>query len=458
MRKKAKIRLDPKNRNKLIFAAVAILILVYLVIQRIPESTTFLNAEQYNITADAKMYVFKKQEYILLNSTAPLNYLVTEGSDIAASAVIADNYYISTNKYLQQKIAALQYMIDNPKVDTKWEIYLVISELNDQIASIDSQIDAAVANGDDATKASLISQQDALKDQIEVLDIAMRYVFTDLSVMSAMKDTLSAQLNSTTIPLTLDNLNFNVFGYIYFSKDGYEDVLNMDALDDVYDGYFTYLDHFSPNTTLADGQYILKSCATDRIVIAVRVPSDTVLEDKDDIINDKNDLQTAYNMDKEGGYYDFLFRRIDLLNQFPSMTAYASDGTEITGNVVDVVSEGDDLVLMLAVRDNISYFSDKSIFTGTLTADSFRVYSVPKSSIVTVNGSTYITIISDTSVSKKTIPVTVYKYTGGKALLRVGENPDLANGTQILVHGQKPDMTNVTTDTTQEDSQTNDSQ
>jgi hypothetical protein len=33
----------------------------------------------------------------------------------------------------------------------------------------------------------------------------------------------------------------------------------MDALDEYTDGYFTYLDLFSPNTTLADGQYILKA-------------------------------------------------------------------------------------------------------------------------------------------------------------------------------------------------------
>jgi hypothetical protein len=170
MRKKAKIRLDPKNRNKLIFAAVAILILVYLVIQRIPESTTFLNAEQYNITADAKMYVFKKQEYILLNSTAPVNYLVTEGSDIAASAVIADNYYISTNKYLQQKIAALQYMIDNPKVDTSGNLPCdQRTERSDRIDRFSDRCGGCERRRCD--KSSLISQQDALKDQIEVLDM-----------------------------------------------------------------------------------------------------------------------------------------------------------------------------------------------------------------------------------------------------------------------------------------------
>lgn len=455
---KKKIRLDQKNRKKLIMFGVAAAILIYLIIQRIPESTTFLNAEQYTVSENATIYVFKKQEYIYINSATPLNLLVAEGTDISASTVIADNYYIATNEYLEEKIAALQYMIDHPQTDTKWEIYLAISELNDQVESIDAQIDSTVASGDDATKADLLNQRNALLGQIEVLKSAMQYVFTDLTVMSSMKNELSAQLNSTTIPLTLDNLNFTVYGYLYFSKDGYESALNMDALDDIYDGYFDYLDHFSPDTTLAEGQYILKSCATDRVVVALRVSGDAEIEDEEDVINDKNELLTAYNMDKEGGYYEFLFRRIDILDQFPTMTAYASDGTEITGRVVDVLTEGDDKVIILAVRSNISYFSDKTIVNGTLTTDSFRVYSVPKSSIVETDNGMYITVLSDTSVGKKTIPVTVYAYEGSHAILRVSENPDLSDGTQILVHGQKPEA--VTSDEpqtdTQEVTQTND--
>ncbi len=443
---KKKIALDPKMKKRWLLFSVAAVIVICLAIQKMPESTLFLKAEAYNLNANAKIYVFKKQEYILINSTVPLNYLMSEGTDIAASTVIADNYYIATNRYLQQKIAALQYMIDHPQVDTKWEIYLAISELNDQVESLDAQIDTAVANGDNEGKTNLLNQRTAVLDQIAVLENAMRFVFTDLTVMNTMKNSLSNQLNSTTIPLTLDNLNFTVTGYIYFSKDGYEDTLNMDVLDDLYDGYFDYLDHYSPNTALADGQYILKSEATDRVVIAVRVGADAQIGDKENVINYKNELTTAYNMDKEGGYYEFLFRRIDILNQFPNMTAYASDGTEITGRIVDIVSEGDGQVVILAVRNNITYFSDKTILSGKLETDSFLTYSVPKSSIVTTNSGTYITIISNTSVGKETIPVTVYQYAGSRALLKVSENPTLSEGTQILKHGQKPKIESQKTD------------
>lgn len=444
---KRKIALEPKIKKRWLLFSVAAVIVICLAIQKMPESTVFLKTEAYNVNANAKIYVFKKQEYIFINSTVPLNYLVSEGTDIAASTVIADNYYITSNQYLQQKIAALQYMIDHPQVDTKWEIYLAISELNDQVDSLDAQIDTAVANGDNEGKTNMLNQRTAILDQIAVLENAMRFVFTDLTVMNTMKNTLNSQLNSTTIPLTLDNLNFTVTGYIYFSKNGYEDTLNMNVLDNLYDGYFDYLDHYSPNTALADGQYILKSEATDRAVIAVRIGSDAQISDKEDVINYKNELTTAYNMDKEGGYYEFLFRRIDILNQFPNMTAYVSDGTEITGKIVDIVSEGDGQVVMLAVRNNITYFSDKTILSGKLETDSFSTYSVPKSSIVTTDSGAYITIISNTSVGKETIPVTVYQYAGSRALLKVSENPALSEGSQILKHGQKPKNESQDTDT-----------
>ncbi len=444
---KRKIALEPKIKKRWLLFSVAAVIVICLAIQKMPESTVFLKTEAYNVNANAKIYVFKKQEYIFINSTVPLNYLVSEGTDIAASTVIADNYYITSNQYLQQKIAALQYMIDHPQVDTKWEIYLAISELNDQVDSLDAQIDTAVANGDNEGKTNMLNQRTAILDQIAVLENAMRFVFTDLTVMNTMKNTLNSQLNSTTIPLILDNLNFTVTGYIYFSKNGYEDTLNMNVLDNLYDGYFDYLDHYSPNTALADGQYILKSEATDRAVIAVRIGSDAQISDKEDVINYKNELTTAYNMDKEGGYYEFLFRRIDILNQFPNMTAYVSDGTEITGKIVDIVSEGDEQVVMLAVRNNITYFSDKTILSGKLETDSFSTYSVPKSSIVTTDSGAYITVISNTSVGKETIPVTVYQYAGSRALLKVSENPALSEGSQILKHGQKPKNESQDTDT-----------
>jgi hypothetical protein len=144
--------------------------------------------------------------------------------------------------------------------------------------------------------------------------------------------------------------------------------------------------------------------------------------------------RTAYNMDKEGGYYDFLFRRIDLLNSFPVDSLMLPTEPRLQG-MWWMSYRKECLVLMLACGTIFLIFRIK-VFS---PAHSQQIRScLLRAEIKFRNsGRSYVSyVISDTSVSKKNNPVTVYKYVGGKRFC-VSENPDLAHGTQILVHGQK---------------------
>ena len=144
-------------------------------------------------------------------------------------------------------------------------------------------------------------------------------------------------------------------------------------------------------------------------------------------------------MDKEGGYYNFLFQRIDLLNNFPELTVTFEENMPVKGYFVDVIQEGGDKILIVAVRKDISYFNDKTITNADLHLETSSCYAVPVSSIVETENGSYITVVSNYSLYTEVIPVSVYKTEGDTALLKVSENPDLDNGTEVLIEGEEPD-------------------
>ena len=97
MSKKRKIRFKPTWKHFLFFA-LTVLIVVYLIIAILPDKSVFLQSEQYVFTADAKIYIFKQQEYILINSNEEINFLAKEGTNVAASSVLSEDYYIKTQR------------------------------------------------------------------------------------------------------------------------------------------------------------------------------------------------------------------------------------------------------------------------------------------------------------------------------------------------------------------------
>ena len=440
MSRKRKIRFKPTWKHFLFFAVTA-LIVVYLIIAILPDKSVFLQAEDYVFTEDAKIYVFKQQEYILINSSDEIHFLIEEGADVAASSVLSEDYSIKTHEHLQNKIDAVEFMIENPSIDSKWEIYLRISEINDQIILIDDQIDEAVLQEDDEQKKILLEQRAELLTQVDIYKNAMQYIFTPTSELKGVLKDYQKLMNTEELPLTLNNLNFNVFGYIFYTKDGYEDILTMDMLELFPEDYFNYIDHITPNKELNPSQYIIKSCATDRVIIGIRIDGDTDIISEQLAIDRKNKLLNENNMDKEGGYYNFLFQRIDLLTSFPELTVTFKDNTSIKGYFVDVIQEDGDKILMVALRRNISYFNDKTITSADLHLETSSCYAVPLSSIIETKNGSYITVVSNYSLYTEVIPVSVYKTEGDTALLKVSENPDLDNGTEVLIEGEEPDGT-----------------
>lgn len=425
------------NKPTLFLFCAAALFLGYLILRMIPDETVILRSDTVVISEDAKLYTFKEEDHTKITTSTPINIIAKEGQSLSATDLISDNYNIRSKAFIEEKIGSITFMIDNTDIDTKWEVYERILDVRDQI----DRLTVSLQNAQTETEISNIEKKIRdLRSHESVLKGATQYIVTPLSEMYNIRYRYNTMLEEDTLPLTLYNLNFSVFGYVSFSTDGYEDVMNIISLEGIRDGYFSYLDKFDAEAEKTDGnEYIIKSTAKDRAIIAALVDKDTVIPSEDYAKRMKSDIINRYNTDQSGGYYSYLYDRIDLLIQFPDISVKGKTGEIIDGYLVDVIVSDGQKAAVVALRGDIEKIRDMRIEEGELQTESFRAFVVNKSSIVEKDGRTYVIRIKGGS-AKEAVEVVIDRYMDKTAVLRASENPTLTNKTEILLDGEDYDF------------------
>ncbi len=420
------------NKPTLFLFFAALSFLGYLILRMIPDETVILRAETVIISEDAKLYSFKEEDHTAITTSSPLDMIVEEGQSLSATDLISENYRIRSKEFIEEKIESITFMIDNPSINTKWEVYEKIIAVRDEINTLTSQLQSAESTSD---KEIIEDRIRSLRSYESVLKGATQYIVTPLSEMYNIRYRYNTMLEEDTLPLNFYNLNFSVFGYVSFETDGYEDVMNIISMEGIDGEYFSFLDKFKaePQKT-QDNTYIIRSTAKDRAIIAAMVDSETVIPSEDYARRMKSDIINRYNTDQSGGYYSYLYDRIDLLIQYPDISVKTYAGNVISGYLVDVIESGDKKAAIIALRGDIDKLSEERIENGELQTESFRAFVVNRSSIVEHNGKTYIIRLKGGS-SKEALEVVVDRYTNKTAILRASKNPTLTNKTEILLDG-----------------------
>ena len=73
----------------------------------LPERTVFMYAQNYSKLEDVKIYTFKEEEYIYIESSEKINFNHEEGTKVSASTILSDDYKISTDEYLERKLSLI---------------------------------------------------------------------------------------------------------------------------------------------------------------------------------------------------------------------------------------------------------------------------------------------------------------------------------------------------------------
>ncbi len=433
--KKKKKRLKIK-KGAGVYVLIAAAVLVYLIFSMLPERTLFIYAEKKTAYANVKIYTFKEEEYVYIDSGEKINLLYKPGTKVSASTVLSDGYTIDTDVYLNQKITIIDYMLANPDLDTREKVYARMSDIREQLRLLDYQIDEAESKADIATKRELMRQRQSYQDQYAVLKGAMQYILTQDDALYTLRSEYASMAGGGGIPLTLRNLNFTVFGYLTYATDGYENAMNFDNLLSVDSEYLDRIDQMTPIGSAGLQHDVLKSTAANKIVLVFALPPDTKVTGEVSVIERYDALYASYDIDREeGGYYQFLYRRVDLLNGFPTISIRLKDGGVYEGSLINIQRGENEKLLFVAFREDISAFLNMRLFNADVATETYSCFMIPKTCLSKDGDIYYITVVTQ-SAEKQKLPVIVYQQSAGSVMLRCEDNPDLTSGMEILYRGK----------------------
>lgn len=431
MRNKTKMsRIVKTNKKTFILMAVVLLFFAYLIIQMLPMRSSFVVLQNHTFTEAAKAYVFKNEEYVILNSAEKINFLVDESEKISASTLLSDNYTLSTNYYIKEKIETIKYVIDNDDIS--------VSSLNRQISNARAEcedINRSLQNG-----STPIEEKEAadrlyeLQHNIYIMKRAKQYTYATNEELNELLTKYEDMLTSSDIPLTADNLNFTVFGSVYYSIDGYENYLNFEELNYLDVNYLNEIDSLSTNKNLSNDSYVLKSSSSSSAVVVLRLSDDVYVSGEEACMRIYADILENYDMDSEGGYFEFIFRRIDLLNIFPAFKFETSNGMLYDGELIKVSYYDNEKLLYVALRNDVLSLSDSRLLSAYAHVDSYDCYVIDKNCIFDKDGKSYVRAVKN-GQNEEVIEVNVYAYENGKAYLKVSENENISNGDEIKLRG-----------------------
>lgn len=431
MRNKTKLsRLVKTNKKTFILLTVVLLFFAYLIIQMLPMRSSFVTLQNHTFTETAKAYVFKNEEYVILNSAEKINFLVDESEKISASTLLSDNYTLSTNYYIKEKIETIKYVINNDDIS--------VSSLNRQISNARAEcedISRSLQNG-----ATPIEEKEAadrlyeLQHNIYIMKRAKQYTYATNEELNELLTKYEDMLASSDIPLTADNLNFTVFGSVYYSIDGYENYLNFEELNYLDVNYLNEIDSLSTNKNLSNDSYVLKSSSSSSAVVVLRLPNDVYVNGEEACMRIYADILENYDMDSEGGYFEFIFRRIDILNIFPAFKFETSNGMLYDGELIKVSYYDNEKLLYVALRNDVLSLNNSRLLSAYAHVDSYDCYVIDKNCIFDKDGKSYVRAVKN-GQNEEVIEVNVYAYENGKAYLKVSENENISDGDEIKLRG-----------------------
>lgn len=435
MKRRSKLkRIIGLNKELFMYIAIAFVVFAYLIINIIPIRTTFVEEEKHGFEEEGKVYVFRDEEYVVINSYEKINFIVDEGTKISASTLLSDNYTVSTNRYLEERIEVLNFMLDNYGIDAE-DINRKIYDAQCKIEELNAKLKEAISSNDGSLSKECSDEIEGFQHSINVMNKALQYEFTSYDELESLKSECVCMLNRTDIPLTAANLGFSVFGSVYYSIDGYENTMNFDCLYNVDTAFLQRADKLFPSVASGENRYFIKSTSDSRVVLVIRLPAGVELSGEEACERIYDSIMTDYDMRSEGGYFKFIFKRIDLLNIFPAINITTPSGDVLDGELVKVEKTQDEKLLFMALRSNVSAISGERIFIGRVRTQTQNCYVLSKSCIYEKDGRQYVTRINNGSNAER-VEVKVFCTEGNKAYLLADENEKLGCGDEIKLKGK----------------------
>ncbi|NTW70627.1 MAG: hypothetical protein HGA49_00075 [Eubacteriaceae bacterium] len=406
-------RSKKKNKVKMpviYIAAVVIIALTWLNLNS--KKTLVLYNEKYIKTYEAKSFILRNEKVIYYDQTIEFN--AAEGTRVSETKILSDSQ-ASYDNYIQNQIAIIDNVlksIGQPKKIVQYEL----------LDDLDSQIKSA---GQDKIETY------AYKKMVTLESIKFKGI--DQATLEQYKAQLNEKLNNTKVSkITLSNSGISFPGYVFFSYDGYEELLHIDNMDLVTPGYLEKVSKYG-SSNYYTSKSILKVVDDDYVYIAFTVPADVVFQSEAALKEKTDKIYDSLEDDSLKSYLGYLNRRVDVLRTMPKIK-FANGDQEYSGYLIKTILDKERKVIILEVKDNIdNVMLSKRMITNKVYTYENTGYLIPNKSIQVQNGKKSIVIMSK-GYLKKTIPVTVTDMDGDNAFLSKSENQSISDGMQLILN------------------------
>jgi hypothetical protein len=326
----------------------------------------------------------------------------------------------------------INWLIDNEAFREENLFDKDIAEIDEKLEEIEKDLKwAKNFNNEDKTK-DLNKQKDDLVEKREHIVKSFQYMGTDKDTLVALKEEYSQLKDSTGSSVTLNKLNFDFPGYIYFKSDGYENLLNTNILEYLTPEFIKNIETYNKND---DESYAgtVKVVDDTYMYLAVVLPTNKVLVQEEMLLEKKDEIMKSIESDVLNDYYVHLNERVDVLRTLPIMN-FEYDKIQYSGYIVDVREYGEEKIVLIECKDEIN---SKILTERNITVDLFTYshsgYLVPAKSVVQVDGKDNIVILSK-GYLKKYVEVKVSRKDGKNVFLETSENKTITDGMQLIIN------------------------
>lgn len=417
-----------KRKEKKWIVRMSLVLLCVLVVSLyviLCNQTTIMNQESYGVVMQQDAYVFKRQAVSMVQTEGKIDFAVESGSKVSAATVLSEECTISASAYAQQMVDAIDLILQSDGFSSVEEFLTLMQQKQSQIEEIQAALDT---EEDPERKATLQESLEILQDDYFVMQIAVRFVFSERSYLEDLRETYTQRLSSKdTLSLTLGNLNFPFTGYVYYTLDGYESALSSSMIASMDFAYWDYLSSLRPNTFTLSGDTPIKVVNGSYVYLVFKTNADTYLKAQNDMHNKKAEVYQDNDFSSVSQYYEFLQRRMDVLFSYPQVTVYDEDDMSHTAYFVNVLQneENTEKICIFMVKSDVDSFIDQNIVELSIVAEDYDAYVIDKSSVV-YRGEGQLKKAYVLSREKeglyRYVSVNVFKTVGSKAILRVEDN------------------------------------
>lgn len=349
-------------------------------------------------------------EYIALDNFSASDLTLEEGQKTNGYKVLTKEPKVVNQEYLEEQTATIDEIMANDYYD-KWPKHM--KELTSNFVGM-AKITKQVSDEERRRKAFLIN--------------SVKFMGDSEADLNAKKGQYESLKGGEAREINLNNLHMMGTGYVYSTVNTMEKVVSESALPYVS---VEFLENAGKLDT--ENANALKIINNDHVFTAFPIDKSTFVEGEEEALALRNEYFQTSGNDNKTAYYNYLVSRVDQLRQYPTMTFKAND-ENYSGYIIDSIEDGDQKIIVMVIKDYINAFANEIIIETEVNIEQFDCYKIPQSAVFKKDGKTYIKAI-EKDYFEELIPVTVYKYEKGNAILKINEeNTDISEGMMIKIY------------------------